>query len=242
MSKNSQANDGRESLAFLFDVGAVQSGTTAIPAGTFVIIVTKASTGSAFGAVSIKKPFYCVKETTPASGDTYAILTPKFMGYATAKDYTRSKNTTDVTMDYDKETNNVTDGQITKSGSINGMMITESLKDSDNTAINIIKSRFGDVTQFDSSGSAKVLEANTTEKDLMVIFWNLRSAQTDELVEAEVIPALFTECAISASYNSSQTFNLSFSGNASDENGYEGGTLLIPMSATLKSALSTDRP
>ena len=43
------------------------------------------------------------------------------------------------------------------------------------------------------------------------------------MLEMEVIPALFSNLSKDASYNSSQTFNVDYTGNYSDENGFIGG-------------------
>lgn len=239
MSKTSQANDGRESMAWV--VSDIKDATATVKAGNFGIVTGKASTDSAFASYEINTPFYAAKDITLAESDTCKLLTLSFMGFATAKDLSKSKETVDVTMDYDKETNKVTNGQVTVSGSINGMLLTEALG-ADTTAVNLIKSRFGSVVEVGTDGTVKTVQADTTNKDIILIFWNVRNAKAGDLVSITVAPVLFTSLAISAQYNSSQTMNLSFDGSATDENNYRGAELQVTFDDTLKSALPTARP
>lgn len=221
----SQVRDGRQSLAFLCEIG--NEVTTTITKGKIVYITAKAGSESAFGAIPAMAPFIAVKDTTLKEGDKCVEVTPLFLGQATGKSVSASKNTTDVTIDYDGATNMVTDGIVSTSGSISGSNITEDLKDA-KSAINILKSRFGALTQIDDSGTITHKAAETMEKDILLIIWNGRSAKINEMLEMEFIPALFSNLSKGGEYGSPQSFDVDYTGNFSDEAGYTGGVYQVP--------------
>lgn len=219
----SQVRDGRQSLAFLLEIG--EAVTTSISAGSIVYITAK-GTGSAFGDIPEMAPFVAVKETTLMDGDACVSVTPLFLGQATGKSVSASKNTNDVTIDYDGATNMISDGIVTTSGSISGSNITEAV--GTNSAINLLKSRFGSLTEIDADGTITHKAAETTEKDILLIIWNGRNAKTGDILEMEFIPALFSSLSKGGEYGSPQSFDVDFSGNYSDEMGYTGGLYQIP--------------
>ena len=222
----SQVRDGRQSLAFLCEIGE-ESTTTTLAAGEIVYIIEKAASGSAFGDIPAMAPFIAVKETTLKTGDKCKKVTPLFLGQATGKSVSASKNTTDVTIDYDGATNSITDGTVSTSGSISGSNLTEDLTDT-SSAINILKSRFGSLTQVDKEGVITHKAAETTEKDILLIIWNGRQAKIDEMLEMEFIPVLFSNLSKGGEYGSPQSFDVDYTGNFSDEAGYTGGLYQIP--------------
>lgn len=221
----SQVRDGRQSLAFLCEIG--EETTATLAAGDIVYITAKASTQSVFGDIPVMSPFIAVKSTTLASGDKCKKVTPLFLGQATGKSVSASKNTTDVTIDYDGATNSITDGTVSTSGSISGSNLTEDLTDT-KSAINILKSRFGSLTQVDKTGTITYKAAETTEKDILLIIWNGRQAKIDEMLEMEFIPVLFSNLSKGGEYGSPQSFDVDYTGNFSDEAGYTGGLYQIP--------------
>lgn len=229
MSSNyAQARDGRQSLAFILEIGEA---TTNIKTGNIVYITGKAESNSAFGDIPAMAPFIAVKDITLQTGDHAVMAKPLFLGQATGKTVSSSKNTSDVTIDYDAQSNMVSDGMVTQSGSISGSYITEKL--SSESGINIIKSRFSSLTEIDSSGKITYKPAETTEKDVLMIIWNGREAKIDDVLEIEFIPALFTSLSKGGQYGSSQSFDVDFTGNFSDENGYTGGLYQVPNVAGL---------
>lgn len=236
---NSQARDGRQSLAF---IGSTPTTATTVAVGDFIIVTGKATASSAFGNVPVMSPFFVTKATTLKEGDSCVKIPLLFLGQATGKSLSYSKNIVDVTIDYDESTNNVTDGQVSQSGSISGANITEALSTTAPTGINELKKRFVPITQID--GDTITYEAaNTTEKDLLVIGWNLRNAKEGDLLEFSVVPAIFSNLSIGGEYGSSQSFDVDYTGNYTDENNYKGGNLQIKAtSAFLSAAFKTGRP
>lgn len=245
MSNQSQARDGRQSLAYILDnftevAGTSDTSTTGkLEKGDVVYPTAFATTSSAFGSMAVlNEPFYCVTDLTLADGDKCQKAEWFFCGQAKGKTLNKTKNTTDVTIDYDRETNYITDGIVSKSGSISGVMLTESLELK--SAINRIKARFGSVTEYNATGISKVMASDTTDKDVILIVWNGRNAKAGDLLEVEIIPVLFTGCNTGADYGNSQSFDLDFSGNATDERGFKGGILNIPFESWVVPQM--DRP
>lgn len=233
---NSQARDGRQSLAFIAG-DKVTASTIAI--GDFIVITAKGAS-SDFKDYPLNKPFFAMKVFTVGTGDTVYKMPLYFLGQATGKSVSHSKNTTDVTIDYDAATNNVTDGIVSTSGSISGSFITEDI--AGDSGINLLKSRFRTLMQIGDDGAVTVQEASTDEKDILVIGWNLRNAKAGDLLEIDVIPALITGLSIGGEYGSSQSFDIDFTGNATDENNFEGSTLQIEATDKFLQTISLARP
>lgn len=235
---NSQARDGRQSLAFIAGDKVVVSGSVAV--GDFIVVTAKSTSSSAFKDYPLNKPFFAMKAFAVGEGDTVYRMPLYFLGQATGKSVSHSKNTTDVTIDYDAATNNVTDGIVSTSGSISGSFITEDV--AGDSGINLLKSRFRTLMQIGKEGTVTVQEANTDEKDILVIGWNLRNAKAGDLLEVDVIPALITGLSIGGEYGSSQSFDIDFTGNATDENNFEGSTLQIEATDDFLKTISLARP
>lgn len=228
-----QAIDGRQALAWLLEPTGTEV-NTALAVGDIVFITAKASSSSIFGDVPTFKPFIATKALTPATGDKYVKCNPYFMGFATDKSLNKSKNTSEVTMDYDESQAYVTDGITQISGSVSGSFVIEGAK----YATTIIKRRFGDVMEISGEGVATLHAAQTTEKDILMFVWNARDAKVGDDMEIEIVPALITSMAIGGSYGSPQTFNLDFTGNSTDENGYSGATIQVKNVAGLLPAFT----
>ncbi len=237
---NSQTRDGRSSLAFIAGDKEAVSSTKAIAVGDFIVVTAKGAS-SAFTDYPLNKPFFAMKAFSPATGDTVYKMPLYFLGQATGKSLSHSKNTTDTTIDYDESTNNVTDGIVSSSGSISGSFITEDIT-GDKSGVNLLKSRFRSIIQIDDTGAASTKDANTTEKDILVICWNLRNAKAGDLLEIDVVPALITGLSVGGEYGSSQSFDIDFTGNATDENNFEGSTLQIEATEAFLKTFSLARP
>ena len=221
--KTSQARDGRMSIAMLFEPDMTESGltsSTSLAVGDMGFIAEKASSESGFGDVPKNAFFIADKSMTLKTGDKLRKGKLLFLGHATSKSLSQSKNVVDVTMDYDEATNNVTDGVVSSSGSISGSAVTETLKMA--SGINTLQNRFTSITSI-VDGVVTYKEANTTETDILIIFWNLRDAKPGDILDIDVVPALFSNLSKDASYGSSQTFNVDYTGNFSDENCFIGG-------------------
>lgn len=238
----SQAMDGRQSFAWILDVAVsdtTASTSTTLEAGKIVIVTGMADSSSGFGANKnmINKPILVSKPLTLKDGDKYRECTPIFIGMAKDKSLNKSKNSQDVTTDADSATNNVCDGLVSISGSIS----TSFSVDGEGYASNFIKKRFGNIVNIDDTGKPTLTEAITTEKDLVLFAWNARNATPTDLIEFDVVPCLFTGINHSASYGSSQSFDIDFTGNATDENGYEAATVQMANGLAFIQKLVTNR-
>lgn len=238
----SQAMDGRQSFAWILDVAATDteaSTSTNLEAGKIVIVTGMADSDSGFGTNKgmVNKPVLVSKPLTLKTGDKYRLCTPIFLGMAKDKSLNKTKNTQDVTVDADGATNNVCDGLVSISGSISCSFSV----DGEGYASNYIKKRFGNIVKIDSTGKPTLTEAITTEKDLVLFAWNARNATPTDLIEFDVVPCLFTGINHSASYGSSQSFDIDFTGNATDENGYEAATVQMDSGLSFIQLLTTNR-
>ena len=238
----SQAMDGRQSFAWILDVATedtTASTSTSLEAGKIVIVTGMADSDSGFGTNKsmINKPVLVSKPLTLKTGDKYRLCTPIFLGMAKDKSLNKTKNTQDVTVDADGATNNVCDGLVSISGSISCSFSV----DGEGYASNYIKKRFGNIIKIDSTGKPTLTEAITPEKDLVLFAWNARNASANDIIEFDVVPCLFTGINHSASYGSSQSFDIDFTGNATDENGYEAATVQIDAGLSFVQLLATNR-
>lgn len=236
MSKQQQARDGRESIAFILEPAttSLKDSAAVLAAGDFAYVL-KAVASGAYDGIPARKPILAVGAMTGATGDEIVKCTPYFLGFATGKSMSSSKTTQDVTMDYDEKINNIVSDAVAVSGSISGFAVTESLADT-YSAINIVKSRFGDIIE-NINGTITKKEANTTDKDILAIMWNWRDCKVDDFVEIDVVPALFSNLSVDSAYQSGQSFNVDFTGNSGDENDYLGAKLQIKVTSALKTAL-----
>ncbi len=232
MSKQQQARDGRESIAFLLEPATAAA--TSLVAGDFAF-VKAAKAGGSFVNVPLNRPVLAVGAMAAAEGDLIAKCTAYFLGFATGKSLSSSKTTQDVTMDYDAKQNNIVSDNVAMSGSISGFAVTESLADT-HSAINIVKSRFNDIIE-NNAGTITKRDASPTEKDIIAILWNWRDCKVGDIVEIDVVAVLFSNLSTDASYQSGQSFNVDFTGNSGDENDYMSAKLQVTVTADLKAAL-----
>ena len=226
MANLSQARDGRKSLSFILEPEQtpVEGTSGSLALGDMGFILAASASGP-FKDLKANTFFIATKTTTLTEGDKFVKCKPTFLGFATDKSASHSKEVVDVTVDYDPQTNNQCDGQVSTSGSISGSAMVEKL--AQNSGINILQSRFTSITEIDKDGKITYKEANTTEKDILMIIWNGRDIKIGDMLDIDIIPALFTNLSKDAAYGSSQTFNVDYTGNATDENGYEGGNFKV---------------
>lgn len=251
MAKDNNAFDGRESLATIAN-GKFETLTTGtVPKGSLLFVMEKGAT-SAFPNVGIGKP-YIVTATagvTLSEGDVVDVVDAnKFIGNINAKDISYSKEQQDMTMDMHDKAVSVTDGLVATSGSVSGYLVTTTLVsdedgnvvEAEQNAVNIIKSRFGEIININEEGKASTLEANTTEKDIMTIWWNVRNAKIGDMVEVEVIAVLLNQLSVSSPTKGPQTFNVSYVGNDEDEAGHRSAKVQVPFTPELMKAFFSDK-
>lgn len=223
--KTSQARDGRRSLSFILEPEANPMTTGSLNVGDMGFILAKGDSSGFDESLATNTFYIATSALTLGTGDKFIKCIPYFLGHATDKSASYSKNIVDVTCDYDAQTNNQCDGQVSISGSISGIAVVETL--GQKSGINILQSRFTPSTQIDKDGKVTFKEAMATEKDILLIIWNAREAAIGEYLDCDVIPALFSNLSKDAAYGSSQTFNVDYTGNYTDENGYIGGNFKI---------------
>ena len=109
MAGTSQARDGRMALSFILEKNSEPiTGTSgSLSIGDMGFIISKASSTSAFGNIPVGCFFIATESTTLKEGDSIQKVKPYFLGFATSKSLSQSKNVVDVTMDYDAATNTI---------------------------------------------------------------------------------------------------------------------------------------
>lgn len=236
MSKQQQARDGRESIAFILEPASssIKDSSAALVAGDIAFVIAAANAG-AYKDVPLRRPIIATGAMTGTTGDELVKTTAYFCGFATGKSKSASKTTQNVTMDYDNKQNNIVSDDVAVSGSISGFAITESLDDT-HSAINIIKSRFDDIIE-NKAGAITVKAANPMEKDILAIFWNWRDCKVGDVVEVDIVAALFSNLSVDAQYQSGQSFNVDFTGNSGDENDYKSAKVQVHVTEALKAAI-----
>ena len=241
-NNQAQARDGRESLSWLIVLGSdtVSGSSGSIAVGDVAVITGKAASESAFGDIPIGRYFMANAALTLKEGDSCIKCTLAFLGQATGKSVEESKNVADMTIDYDESTNSVTDGIVTKTGTISGALVTESL--ASETGVNLVKLRFGSIAELDESGTITYKEADTTAKDVLMIIWNARNAKVGDLLEVEIMPVLFSSVSKSGDYGSPQSFDVDFTACFTDDNNYSGMNLHVRCTEGLIAALPKSRP
>lgn len=228
------ARDGREALVYFAEVATTPA--TTFRKGHWYFIKGKAETLSDFKDLEIGHPWFCTANvTTPQDGDSAVEVKLRFLGGAKDKDLQFSKNTTDITCDKDGSQNMTSDGVIASSGSVSGYDLMETNGAADEAAINQIRTRFNDVA-IDSGSEVKVYKSKTTEKDILFFIWDDRNVEVGQPFACDIVPCMLTQLSRSSSYGSPQSFDLSFDGVDSDENGnrrmYYQGIYAEPDSAS----------
>ena len=232
------AIDGRQAYVWYLepeaDTMTSQSSDKSLKVGD-IVIVKKVGTKDFVGG-KVNAPYIVTSDITLTDGECVK-CSAHFIGMATDKSVNKSKSTSEVTCDFDAAKNFVVDPAIDLSGSISLMYSV----DGKGYASTFIKQRFGAVDIYSASGSIETLESAVNEKDLLLFAWNARDAKASDNVEFEIIPALITSLDHSSSYGSPQSMNINFTGNASDENGYEARVMVIPGGQAVVKALATTR-
>lgn len=231
------AIDGRQAYVWYLepeaDTMTSESSDKSLKVGDIVIVKKVGTTD--FKGGKVNAPYIVTEAKTLTDGECVKCAV-HFIGMATDKSVNKSKTTSEVTCDFDAAKNYVVDPAIDLSGSISLMYSV----DGKGYASTFIKQRFGAVDIYSASG-IETLESAVNEKDLLLFAWNARDAKASDNVEFEVIPALITSLDHSSSYGSPQSMNINFTGNASDENGYEARVMVIPGGQAVVKALATTR-
>ena len=218
MAKKLAARDGREAKVYIAKTpspGQVTSG--ALKKGHWYSIDEKDTSATALGAdTKIGDVIYVDKNgITLGTSDKVTPIEWLFLGEATGKSMSDSKTVADVTCDKDDSANNVCNGIVSSSGTING----HDLLDPDEASgINYVRQLFNKMIVY-KSGVPTVVEKDKSSKVLLLFVWDARDVQADELVAIDILPAFITEKSRDAQYGSPQSMNISFTGCDTDDNG-----------------------
>jgi hypothetical protein len=210
---------GRQAKANLITKGTLVSGTSAALAkGKLYYVASRATTGSLIPEnVSVGRAFLCSKAVAAlVEGDSVYPLTLSLLGFGRDKTLDASKTVQDSTTDIDDESDNISDGLVAKTGTINGYDLVDSP-----TAI--LKAMFHHTitaTAGETDAADTLVETDiSTEKTLVMLDWTGRDAVEGQAVEYDIFPCIFTQMSKGASYNGTDTLNFNFTVCASDDDG-----------------------
>lgn len=219
-NKALKKSTGREVWAMLLDDTEIKSGaSTTLTKGHLYCVVAK-GTNSTLPDVGVGYCFFAMSAIALVAddevidlGDIYDI--EKLIGYARAKDITRTKTTIDMTVDGDlSDTGDVrVDPIVATSGNINGYKVNGLPA---TAASRKIDAKFVKQIIEDSDGSVTTLEKNDDTSLIALIYIKtLRDNQCD----VDIVPCHFTSNGDSTDYGSATSKSVAFTGCASSDNG-----------------------
>lgn len=212
---------GREVWAMLLDDSVV---TTVATAGTLtkghLYCFLAQGTSSNLPDVGAGYCFFAMSALATVVGDKYIDLgdiydVTKLIGYARAKDISRTKNTVDMTVDGDlSDTGDIrVDPIVSISGNINGYKVNNlpatdpSRKIDAKFVKQIVEANDGTVTTLDKNDETSLIA--------LIYIKSLR----DNKVDVDIVPCHFTSNGDSTDYGSATSKSVAFTGCASSDNG-----------------------
>lgn len=215
---------GLASLAVFGDV--IESG--ALKVGSIYFIKSKAEDVSVLPeGIKAGFPFLCSKTATlvDASGDAVYEVTQKPLGFARDKNIDYSKNVVDTTTDCDyPNTSSITEGSVTKTGSVSGYMMIDK-KDS---ALNKFLAQFENIVYATAGeeGEADTYDIQTPSSpvSMLVIDWTAlaygeNGPSEGDGIHIDFVPVILNQAAVSGSKGSAVTLSFNYQGQPSDELG-----------------------
>ena len=218
MATNLTARDGREAKVYIAKTPSPEQVTSgALKKGNWYRIDEKDTSSTALGKDTKVGDVIYVDNTgiTLATSDKVTPIEWLFLGEATGKSMSDSKSVADVTCDKDDSANNVCNGIVSTSGTING----HDLLDPDEASgINYVRQLFSRMIVY-KGGVPTVVEKDKSSKVLLLFMWDARDVEAGELVACDIMPAFITEKSRDAQYGSPQSMNISFTGCDTDDEG-----------------------
>ena len=209
---------GREAVASLMTKGEIISGITgALAKGVWYYVISRDDSSLIPANVSIGRAFLCSKAVAAlAAGDSVYPLSATVIGFTRDKSLNASKTVTDATTDLDDEADNISDGLVSRTGSLTGY-------DTKDTATATLKAAFNH-SIIATAGAAAAADALveseiSTPKQIVMIDWTGREKVEGEDMLVDIFPCIFTSMDTGASYGSVRTLGFNFTVVASDDDG-----------------------
>ena len=227
---NLKKSVGREVWAMLLDDSSVVSTGTLVANHLYAIKTRAASDSGLPAGLEVGDAFFGQNGVTItlATGDSVIDLgspfdTEKLIGFARAKDISRTKSTVDMSVDGDlSDTGDVrVDPIVAVSGNINGLKVNGLAP---TTASRKIDSMF--VKQIVQAADGTVTTIKKTDTPVLIAFVYIKTLRADNSVDVDLVPCVFTTNGDSTDYGSATAKTTAFTGCAASPNG------VLPQSIT----------
>ena len=235
MADKLKKSTGREVWAMLLDDSTVINTAGALTKNHLYAIKAKASSGSGLpSGLDEGDTFYEVEKTTQTtlvSGDSVIDLgdpfdKTKLIGFARSKDISRTKNTVDVTVDADEDSDVRIDPLVAVSGNINGYKINGTPATDAGRKIDAMF-----VKQIIEAADGTVTTIEKSDKTALIALIYIKNLRSDNSVELVIQPCVFTSNGDSTDYGSPTSKSTAFTGNALSENGVKPCVLSVTLPA-----------
>lgn len=227
---------GRDALSYAITKGTELTGSSSgILKGIWYYVTARDSSASVLPEkVAVGRAFLCsLAVVALGAGDSVIPLTLSLLGFARDKQLDASKTVQDSTTDLDDESDSLSDGLVSKTGSINGFDVVDS-------PTSILKAQFEHtiIATAGAEGTADVITATekSTPKQLILIDWDGRAPVEGEDIIVDIMPVIFTQMSKGASYGGVKTLNFNYTCVASDEDGCKPTHFEGPYRAPVASA------
>jgi len=207
---------GRDALSYKITKGDALSGIgSGILKGIWYYVTAKDASTLLPEAVGVGRAFLCSKAVAAlAAGDTVIPLTLALFGFVRDKQLDASKTVIDATVDLDEVSDSLSDGLVSRTGSLNGMDVVD-------TPTSELKSQFEHTvvaTAASTPGDVDTIAATdiSTPKQLIMIDWGGRAPVEGDNIIVDIIPVIFTQMTQGASYGAVKSLNFNFTVVADD--------------------------
>lgn len=216
---------GRKARAYALTKEAALTGTSAtmLKGIWYYVAAVDASASTIPTNVGVGRAFLCSKEATLGAADSLIPLSLSMYGFARDKSLDASKTVQDATTDIDEETDQISDGLVTKSGTINGYDLVDSPTATLKAQFQHTLVATASAGQADSIAKTEI----STPKQLIMLDWTGGDVDEGDPIVVDIMPVIFTGMNKGASYGGVNTLNFNFSCVADDGAGckpthYEG--------------------
>ena len=224
MGKKKDKSGGRDVVV----VSLTETEVTAVEKGHFYSVVSKKRSESQLPAGIIAGKVFLAEEAIPSlSGEDKVIDLGTIwdadgkiphtvlVGFANSKDLSQTKSTFDATTDGDDDSDQRSDGLVSRSGNFNGIKYNnEHVADSASAKL---AARFIDTVEQTAEGIT-VTEASTPI-DLIAFIYAKAKPLPGNRVEIIFLPCILSTDGESSSYNNATTRNIAFVGCAATDKG-----------------------
>lgn len=220
MTSTYKKGGGRDVIVSLVESVATITGdgTITLEAGKWYV-PTAIADGSEISDFKIGRPFMAKEGYILSVGDSAEELTDFWLkdnviGFANSKSLSFSKNSFDVTVDYDETYDKITETQVEVSGSFDGFKLLGIT--SEDNAIAKVNRHFSDIVLQTADGNTTLEKTNDIE--YLAFVYSKTKPKTGDVLDVTFVPVSLTSNAENSAYSSGHTQNISFEGSSKAPN------------------------